>query len=147
MIEQQSLQLAWPTGWQDYELLDSGNQQRLERFGRFLLARPDPHALWEPRLSKKRWYKADARFEQKKGQAEQGFWVAEQPLPEQWVISYGQLRFYARLTPFRHTGIFPEQAANWEWCANLIKQRKKGARAEFVCLYGHRKPIGRRRWG
>ncbi len=135
MFEQQSLQLVWPTEWKDYQLLDSGNQQRLERFGRFLLARPDPHALWEPTLSKKRWYQADARFEQKKGQAEQGFWVTEKPLPEQWTITYGDLRFHARLTPFRHTGIFPEQAANWEWCSNLIKGRKTKARVLNLFAY------------
>ena len=135
MIAQRSLKIEWPTSWQDYELLDSGNQQRLERFGRYTLVRPEPHALWAPKWPKKRWYNADARFEQKKGEADQGLWLVERPLPEQWIIAYGKLRFYARLTPFRHTGIFPEQAVNWAWCADLIKQRSKKVRVLNLFAY------------
>ena len=61
--------------------------------------------------------------------------MVERPLPEQWIIAYGKLRFYARLTPFRHTGIFPEQAVNWAWCADLIKQRSKKVRVLNLFAY------------
>lgn len=118
-----TLTVEWPTQWEEYELIDSGDGQRFERFGRYTLVRPEPHALWAPRLSKEEWYGADVRFEVGEG-GDQGSWLAERPLPESWVVRYGELSVLARLTPFRHTGIFPEQAVNWEWCAGLIRQRE-----------------------
>lgn len=135
MIGQSSLKIEWPTGWKDYELIDSGNQERLERFGRYTLVRPEPHALWAPRLSKKVWRKADARFERSKG--DQGRWLAERSLPEQWEVGYDGLRFYARLSAFRHTGIFPEQAVNWAWCADLIKRRGKNKKVRVLNLFAY----------
>src|SRR5690349_24614710 len=93
----QSLSLLAPDTWQDYALLDSGNQQRLERFGAYTLVRPEPHALWKPSLSEREWQKAMIRYERDSG--EQGQWVGKS-LPDKWTMRYGDLRFHARLTPF-----------------------------------------------
>lgn len=120
-----TLPILWPTTWQDYELVDSGNGMRLERYGRYTIARPEPHALWSPRLDEARWRSADARFERFNDLPEgQGQWLKPRRMDEAWPLRYGALRVNARLTPFKHTGIFPEQAVNWEWCAGLIASRR-----------------------
>jgi 23S rRNA (cytosine1962-C5)-methyltransferase len=135
MSERIPLIVEWPTTWQDYELIDSGHQQRLERFGGITIVRPEPHALWAPKLSQKEWRRADVYFERHKAQGAEGHWRAQHPLKEPWVVRYGKLRFEARLTPFKHTGIFPEQAVHWEWCAGLIQQRRKSVRV--LNLFGY----------
>lgn len=127
-----SLQLLSPTTWQEYALLDSGNGQRLERFGKYTLVRPEPHALWRPTLPESEWDKATIRYMRESG--EQGEWVGN-PLPREWTMRYEMLRFSCRPTPFRHTGVFPEQAVNWEWCGNLIRQRGEGVRV--LNLFGY----------
>jgi 23S rRNA (cytosine1962-C5)-methyltransferase len=121
---QARLALAWPTTWEEYALLDSGDGSRLERFGPYTVARPEPHALWRRALPEREWQKAHARFERFSDLPEgQGQWLKERPIEEPWTMRYGDLRFHARLTPFKHTGLFPEQAVNWEWCADLIRRR------------------------
>lgn len=127
-----NLHLLSPSTWQDYALLDSGNGQRLERFGKYTLMRPEPHALWQPTLSASDWDNAQIRYVRDGG--EQGQWVGN-PLPREWTLRYDALRFSCRLTPFRHTGVFPEQAVNWEWCANLIRKRSEGVRV--LNLFGY----------
>jgi len=127
-----SLQLLSPTTWRDYALLDSGNGQRLERFGNYTLIRPEPHALWRPALDPAEW--EDATIQYVRDGGEQGQWVGN-PLPREWTLRYNDLRFSCRLTPFRHTGLFPEQATNWEWCAKLIRQRSEGVRV--LNLFGY----------
>lgn len=117
-----SLSLLAPTTWEEYALLDSGNGQRLERFGKYTLIRPEPHALWQPALDASEWDAATIRYLREGG--EQGQWVGNR-LPHEWTLRYQALRFSCRLTPFRHTGLFPEQAVNWEWCGDLIRQRRK----------------------
>jgi 23S rRNA (cytosine1962-C5)-methyltransferase len=130
------LRLLWPTEWADYELLDSGNGARLERFGQHTVLRPEPHALWQPGLPERQWNKADARFERFRDLPEgQGQWLKERDFEEPWVMRYGDLRFHVRLTPFKHLGVFPEQAANWEWCADLIRQRRGEVRV--LNLFGY----------
>lgn len=109
--------LAAPA-WSDYELIDSGDGQKLERFGPYLLVRPEAQAIWLPALPADRWQAADARFQ--RGNGESGEWVQRQPLPEQWELQHEGLRFLARLTPFRHTGIFPEHSVHWEWMRRQI---------------------------
>jgi 23S rRNA (cytosine1962-C5)-methyltransferase len=127
-----SLQLLSPTTWQEYALLDSGYGQRLERFGKYTLVRPEPHALWRPTLSESEWDAATIRYVRESG--EQGQWVGN-PLPREWTMRYQGLRFSCRPTPFRHTGLFPEQAVNWEWCSNLIRQRGEGVKV--LNLFGY----------
>jgi len=101
-------------GWEDYQLLDSGDSMRLEKFGKYLISKPDPQSIWKPSLSKAEWEKADATFENDK-------WVTKSQMPEKWIISYKDLKFYARLTPFKHTGIFPEQSINWDYIEEKVK--------------------------
>jgi len=97
--------------WSDYELLDSGENMKLERFGSVIVARPETHALWK-KQKPDLWDTAHAvfAFRDKKGA-----WDVRRPLPEPWEASWGDARFSAQLTGFKHTGIFPEQAPNWEW--------------------------------
>lgn len=107
--------------WSDYELLDSGDNMKLERFGEIIVARPETQALWKknrPEL----WDSAHATFsfEDKKGA-----WTMKKSVPESWQMSWKDAKFLARLTGFKHTGIFPEQAPNWEWLAEKISKLEK----------------------
>ena len=101
----------------DYELLDSGGEEKLERFGPYVVARPDPQALWEKGQSSILWDTADAYFVRK---GEKGEWHFNKALPNEWPIQYGGLTFLIRLTSFKHVGLFPEQITNWEWVANKV---------------------------
>ncbi|RJQ24680.1 class I SAM-dependent rRNA methyltransferase [Candidatus Parcubacteria bacterium] len=105
-------------GWQEYQLLDSGNGLRLELFGSYTLVRPDPQAIWKPRLNELEWEKADAVF--KKNQGDKGQWVFKNKLPDKWQMHYKDLSFWIRLTPFKHTGVFPEQSVQWDWIKGKI---------------------------
>jgi 23S rRNA (cytosine1962-C5)-methyltransferase len=113
-----------PIDWPDYELIDSGNERKLERFGKYILNRPDNQALWKPALSEQEWQKADAEF--RKNGENRGEWRKRNgSIPNQWEISYKNLRFSVRLTPFGHIGIFPEQAPQWEWITNKLKGKNE----------------------
>lgn len=103
--------------WEEYELLDSGDRQKFERFGSVIVARPEPQALWSP-ASLEAWSKAMARFEQ---QGEEGNWKIITPPPDDWSIAWETLRFGLRLFTFKHTGLFPEQAANWAHLRTTLK--------------------------
>ncbi len=103
--------------WSDYELLDSGENMKLERFGNIRIARPETQALWQ-KQHPKLWEATHAEFafHEKKGE-----WVLKKPVPESWELSWHGARFIARLTGFKHTGIFPEQVPNWGWLAAHVK--------------------------
>lgn len=103
----------------DYALIDSGEEQKLERYGDVLLARPDPQALWPKRLPEAEWVKANGRFVR---QGREGKWMHKN-LPKEWKIKFGTLQFHIKPTSFKHTGLFPEQYSNWQW----IDQRIRGA--------------------
>lgn len=109
----------------DYALLDSGEGMKLERYGDVVIARPDPQALWHKKLSEKEWRKVDAYFSAEKSvrdENEKGKWVITRPkLADSWKISFGDATINIRLTPFKHTGLFPEQLNNWTWCRDIIK--------------------------
>lgn len=113
------IQVLSPSDFKDYELIDSGNGEKLERFGKYTLARPEPQALWAPALDAKQWQKiADARFKQD-GSAS-GDWIRNNPdMPDQWIVTYRgggmKIKFRLGLTRFKHVGIFPEQAVNWDF--------------------------------
>jgi len=106
-----TLSIEYPKDWKDYELIDSGDGMKLERFGSVIVARPETQALWK-KQKPDLWDTAHAvfAFRDKKGA-----WDVRRPLPEPWEASWGDARFSAQLTGFKHTGIFPEQAPNWEW--------------------------------
>lgn len=89
----------------DYELIDSGNGRRLERFGEYVLDRPDPQVIWQKMLPETEWQKADARFD--------GKWL-NKDVPEKWQIEHNDLKFWLKLSPFKHVGIFPEQFEQWQ---------------------------------
>lgn len=101
-------------GWKDYELLDSGEGYRLERFGKYKIVKPDPQAIWKRVLTKNDWENADAIFEK-------DAWVKRE-VPEKWEVTYKNISFYAKLTPFKHTGIFPEQHLHWDFMKESIKR-------------------------
>lgn len=117
--------------WQDFEVLDCGGGMKLERWGDVVLARPDPQVIW-PQTQPQLWQKADAVYE--RSQQGGGAWQMQRPLPQRWAVSYGPLRFYVRPTGFKHTGLFPEQAVNWDWMSGLIAARP-GARVLNLFAY------------
>ena len=104
-----------------YELLDSGEGEKLERFGKFVLSRPDPQALWNKHLPNTEWEKADAVFVHSGAKAG---WKKKPNVPEKWKIEFGGLSFFIKPTAFKHTGLFPEQGPNWQWIISNIKSAK-----------------------
>lgn len=123
--------LLEPQHWTDYELIDSGNYEKLERFGKHILVRPEPQAVWQKSLTEKEWEDmADAIFRREKGKSsqdgnERGEWIQKKGMPDQWFINYDykemHLKFRLGLTSFKHVGIFPEQAENWNFIYDTIK--------------------------
>lgn len=105
-------------GWEDYELLDSGDNMKLERFGEFVVARPETQALWK-KQKPELWKKADAVFAFRD---KRGSWDKIRPVPETWNLSWGDAHFSAALTGFKHTGVFPEQMTNWQWSKEQISK-------------------------
>lgn len=119
MLKLAQMLLLSTKGWEDYELLDSGNGKRLERFGKYIISKPDPQAIWKPHLSQMTWEKADATYlEEEKG------W-SKNTLPDKWPLSYNDIKFYAKLTNFKHTGVFAEQVLNWDFMEKTIKNANK----------------------
>ncbi|MBR2572266.1 MAG: class I SAM-dependent methyltransferase [Clostridia bacterium] len=120
------------SGWKDYEILDAGDGEKLERWGEILLRRPDPQAIW-PKRDASLWRTVDGWYH--RSQRGGGEWEFFRKLPERWQIRYGELRFYVRPTGFKHTGLFPEQAVNWDWMAGLI--RECGRPVRVLNLFGY----------
>jgi len=110
------MQILKTNGWEEYELIDSGEGRRLERFGQYLLSRPDPEAIWK-KFFPNEWVKSDAVFVDEKRNPH---WEKERGMPESWIVNYESLVFQARLSPFKHTGIFPEQSVNWDFMKQKI---------------------------
>jgi len=105
--------------WTDYEVLDTGDGEKLERWGDIILRRPDPQTIW-PKAREELWRSAQAHYH--RSERGGGEWEFLKKLPERWTVSHGGLRFYVRPTGFKHTGLFPEQAANWTWMSGLIRR-------------------------
>ena len=103
--------------WKDYTVIDTSDGEKLERWGKYTLVRPDPQVIWRPEKKNPLWRTADASY--KRSRTGGGAW-SENKLPESWVISYGELNFRIKPMGFKHTGLFPEQAANWDWFSELI---------------------------
>lgn len=104
-----------------YRLLDSGDQRKLERFGKYVLIRPCSQALWRPALSKAEWNQADAQFSRDEGKG----WSFSKPIPDSWAVEWQGVRFKISLTDFGHVGMFPEHAQVWTWAAELIREAKR----------------------
>lgn len=105
----------------EYELLDSGEGEKLERYGSVVVARPDPQALWRKHLPETEWKKAQAYFKRDSKSAE---WQTRGNVPERWLIEFGGLKMWIKLSAFKHTGLFPEHATNWEWIREQVESRK-----------------------
>jgi len=118
--------------WPDYQLIDSGDYEKLERFGAYCLRRPEPQAVWRKALGDHEWENQwDAWFRREKGKSgpegnEKGEWMLRSSMPQQWFINYAyqtmNLRFRLGLTAFKHVGIFPEQAENWNYIFDAVRQ-------------------------
>ncbi|MDR0915823.1 MAG: class I SAM-dependent methyltransferase [Oscillospiraceae bacterium] len=106
--------------WRDYALLDTSRGERLERWGKYILARPDPQVIWDTARTRAEWRKPDARYV--RSSTGGGAWERHS-VPDSWEIAYGDLKFTVRPTNFKHTGLFPEQAANWDYIAAKIRNR------------------------
>ncbi len=120
--------------WTDYELLDTSDGERLERWGKYVLVRPDPQVIWKNAKKSKLWSSADATYRRSSGGG--GAWKQNR-LPENWQILYENLnlKFIIKPMGFKHTGLFPEQAVNWEWFSELIK--KSGRSIKVLNLFGY----------
>ncbi len=133
------------TEFPDYELIDSGNFEKLERFGRYVTRRPEPQAIWRPSLTEAEWQRrADAWFvrDPKARGDERGEWRLRQGMPDRWIIRYvcgaAELRMRLALTSFKHVGIFPEQAANWDFIYDRISRlRAKGQQPKILNLFAY----------
>ena len=111
------------THWKDYALLDSGDGLKLERFGKYVFARPESQAMWKRSLTSE-WKDADAVFIPT-GEESGGHWDFKKKVSEKWEMQYGDLHFWAMTTPGRHLGVFPEVAAHWDWFSELIANAKR----------------------
>jgi len=120
--------------WQDYELIDSGDGYKLERYGKYILKRPEPEAIWRPALPEKDWNSVSATF--KPGNEENGgHWETRKPLDERWQMNYRDLKFWVQLSASRHVGVFPEQASQWDWLSEQI--RGAGRPVQALNLFGY----------
>lgn len=119
--------------WKDYELMDTSCGERLERWGTVTLIRPDPQIIWETEKRDPRWKNADARYVRSRSGG--GHWEMNRSVPESWAIRYGKLTFRLKTMGFKHTGLFPEQAVNWDLTARLIQ--KAGRPVKVLNLFGY----------
>ncbi len=118
--------------WKDYEAIDCSCGEKLERWGRYILLRPDPQVIWNTKKADKRWQKLNAHYHRSaKGGGEWEFF----DLPQQWSIRYGALTFHLKPFSFKHTGLFPEQAVNWDWIAHQIQRSKRPVRVLNLFAY------------
>jgi 23S rRNA (cytosine1962-C5)-methyltransferase len=109
------------TAQSEYELVDSGLGKKLERYGPYLLARPDPEALWQKNSPDDTWEKAQLKFVRN---GERTRWIIDEGVPKSWNISFGGFTFKIHPSSFKHTGLFPEQLPNWQWTETVIKEHR-----------------------
>ena len=109
--------------WKDYEILDMANEEKLERWGNVILIRPDPQIIWKNKSFPKKWDMANARYNRSSSGG--GGWKYNKKMPESWKIKYKDLTFNIKPMGFKHTGLFPEQAVNWDWMISKIKKAKR----------------------
>ncbi|SIT00974.1 class I SAM-dependent methyltransferase [Belliella pelovolcani] len=117
-----------PQYWEDYELIDTGGFEKLERFGPYILSRPEPQAIWDKSMSSEEWKNmSHAIFAKEKNNPEKGQWIEQKKIPHNWQIKYNnqdqvKLTFNLAMTSFKHIGLFPEQAVNWDYISDTLKK-------------------------
>lgn len=116
--------------FKDFELLDTGDGFRLERWGKFILQRPDPQIIWPRHLPNSEWDKANGVFKN-------GDWQIKTKIPKSWEVQWENISLIAKLSPFKHTGIFAEQAANWEWMLERVKSKEKKEKLKILNLFAY----------
>jgi len=131
---QPRLTLLTSYAWKDYELLDSGDGMKLERYGPYTFARPEPQAVWQRALPQGNWQKAHAIFQPSQEESG-GHWQLNKPVEPGWAMQYKGLKFRAQTTAGRHLGVFPEQAAHWDWIEETIGAAKRPA--QVLNLFGY----------
>lgn len=134
-----SVELLTSPGWKEYELIDSGDGRKLERFGSVTLIRPEAEAVWTPKLSGRDWNAANAEFVPS-AEENGGHWVRKGKVPESWTIRYRDLRFVLSLSNSKQLGVFPEQACQWDWVGEVIRDRTTPERKEplrVLNLFGY----------
>ena len=109
--------------WKDYEILDMANGQKLERWGNVILSRPDPQIVWKNKSYPEKWKQINAEYHRSKTGG--GAWEYKKQMPKEWQIKYNDLTFNIKPMGFKHTGLFPEQAANWDWMREKIKNANR----------------------
>ncbi|WP_284644893.1 class I SAM-dependent methyltransferase [Paenibacillus silviterrae] len=119
--------------WKDYELIDTGGGEKLERWGNVVLRRPDPLVIWPMVKETNAWRQADAHYHRSSSGG--GNWEYKKKIPERWTISYRDLKFHIKPTGFKHTGLFPEQAINWQWMMDKIAN--SGRRIRVLNLFAY----------
>lgn len=119
--------------WKDYELLDTGGGEKLERWGEYILRRPDPQIIWPLPKESGLWKSAHGHYHRSTSGG--GHWEYKTRLPQRWTISYKELSFYIEPTGFKHTGLFPEQAVNWDWMIQKIKTAGRPIRVLNLFAY------------
>jgi 23S rRNA (cytosine1962-C5)-methyltransferase len=127
-------------GFGDYELLDSGDGMRLERYGKYRFVRPDPQCIWKKKLPFNEWNNVDAVF-QKLPNGKEG-WQLRHALPQRFPLHYKDIHFYGKLTPFKHIGVFPEQILQWDWMEKKMRSesgemKNKGKQLNVLNLFGY----------
>ena len=118
--------------WKDYELLDCSDGEKLERWGNYTLVRPDPQAIWSTPRNNPAWADFNARYH--RSETGGGSW-SKAKLPDAWQVKYGELTFNVKPMNFKHTGLFPEQAANWDWAMEQI--RSAGREVSVLNLFAY----------
>ena len=109
--------------WNDYKILDMADGQKLERWGNIILSRPDPQIIWKDKSFPNKWKEINATYHRSTSGG--GSWEFKKKMPESWQIKYKDLTFNIKPMGFKHTGLFPEQAVNWDWMINKIKSEKR----------------------
>ena len=122
--------------FKDYELLDTGEGYRLERWGKIILARPDPQAIWLRHLPENDWEQAHATYLTASGN-EKGKWEVRAPLTHPWIIEFNEIKFLLQLSSFKHTGIFAEQAAQWEWMLEKLQKGPEKSEPKILNLFAY----------
>jgi 23S rRNA (cytosine1962-C5)-methyltransferase len=129
------VELLSASHWKDYELIDSGDGLKLERFGSYLFIRPEHQAVWPKALPEQRWEAANAVFQATSGEETGGRWLQKRPVPEVWMLHYRQLTFKAHFSASRHLGVFPEQAVHWDWIQSQIQSARRPVKV--LNLFGY----------